>query len=140
MPKINQEALKELRLARIENAVQDPAPEAQQTTEQPIVSETTSTTEGKANSTFFTSRSRVNYGRGVVCVLLLCLAHCSANEARAAMMDLYNSTDGPNWSNNNKWGNNSVTPCKWFGVTCDESECITELSLNGALCYICLSF
>ena len=49
MPKINQEALKELRLARIENAVQDPAPEAQQTTEQPIVSETTSTTEGKTS-------------------------------------------------------------------------------------------
>ena len=53
---------------------------------------------------------------------------------KAALMDLYNSTDGPNWKNNNNWGLESC-PCDpdnpWFGVTCDEQGRVTQLSMNN---------
>ncbi|MET0565115.1 MAG: S-layer homology domain-containing protein [Acidimicrobiia bacterium] len=34
-----------------------------------------------------------------------------------ALMALYNSTGGPNWTNNTGWGVNT-NPCTWFGVGC----------------------
>jgi len=48
-----------------------------------------------------------------------------------ALLDLYHSTDGPNWFIKDTW-NKTNTPCDWFGVTC-EDEHVTELNLlvNG---------
>ena len=34
-----------------------------------------------------------------------------------ALLDLYHSTDGPNWKNNTGWHANN-TPCNWYGVSC----------------------
>ena len=34
-----------------------------------------------------------------------------------ALIDLYTSTDGPNWTNKAGWNTNN-TPCSWNGVTC----------------------
>lgn len=36
---------------------------------------------------------------------------------RAALMALYNSTGGPNWTNKQGW-NTSADYCSWFGVSC----------------------
>ncbi|MEM7016698.1 MAG: hypothetical protein AAF512_05070, partial [Pseudomonadota bacterium] len=54
-----------------------------------------------------------------------------------ALLDLYNSTDGPSWTNNTGW-NVSNTPCTdWHGVTCDAGR-VSQLflgqnQLNGTI-------
>lgn len=37
---------------------------------------------------------------------------------RAALMELFNATGGPNWKRNAGWGSKS-SPCEWEGVWCD---------------------
>lgn len=53
----------------------------------------------------------------------------------AALMDLYNSTNGPNWMNNTGWqdgaAGNDYNPCNWFGVTCNENGRVKYLNLNS---------
>lgn len=46
-----------------------------------------------------------------------------------ALVALYESTNGDNWTNNTDWLATN-TPCSWFGITCWEGELI-ELSLNN---------
>jgi hypothetical protein len=53
-----------------------------------------------------------------------------------ALIALYNSTDGANWSNKTGW-NLTNTPCSWYGVTCGGGH-VTRLylqynQLNGSL-------
>jgi len=50
---------------------------------------------------------------------------CEALEA------LYSSMDGPNWGRNDDWLQ-TITPCSWYGVVCDEGH-VTALELfrNG---------
>jgi Leucine-rich repeat (LRR) protein len=40
-----------------------------------------------------------------------------------ALVALYNSTDGANWSDNTDW-NVTDTPCSWFGVGCEDGHVI----------------
>lgn len=55
------------------------------------------------------------------------------------LLNFYNVTDGPNWTNNTGW-NDTNTPCSWFGVVCNTAH-VTVLTLydndydytNGAL-------
>jgi Leucine-rich repeat (LRR) protein len=46
-----------------------------------------------------------------------------------ALVSLYNSTDGANWSNNNNWLTNNVST--WYGVTVDATGRVTRLNLNN---------
>ncbi len=48
-----------------------------------------------------------------------------------SLLDLYNSTDGANWSDSatNHW-NGTNTPCSWRGVTCNNGE-VTQLHRSG---------
>ena len=48
----------------------------------------------------------------------------------AALIALYDSTDGDNWSNNTGWNGAPGTECSWFGVTC-AGDSVTMLSLHG---------
>jgi Leucine-rich repeat (LRR) protein/sugar lactone lactonase YvrE len=45
------------------------------------------------------------------------------------LIDLYNSTDGDNWTANDNWLQNN-TPCNWLGITCSGGG-VTEIDLNG---------
>ncbi len=45
-----------------------------------------------------------------------------------SLLELYHSTDGPNWTNNEGW-NVTNAPCSWFGVTCNAGY-VTEIYLN----------
>ncbi|MCG8605218.1 T9SS type A sorting domain-containing protein, partial [bacterium] len=45
-----------------------------------------------------------------------------------ALVDLYNSTDGPNWTNNSNWLSDLPLPA-WFGVTV-ENDRVTSLDLS----------
>jgi len=50
---------------------------------------------------------------------------------REALIALYNSTDGPNWTDSTNWLGEPGTECTWFGVTCDEgNNHLTELKLS----------
>ncbi|EDN66391.1 receptor-like protein kinase [Beggiatoa sp. PS] len=46
-----------------------------------------------------------------------------------SLLQLYNSTGGPNWHNNDGW-NVTNTPCSWYGITC-ENNGIVEIDLGG---------
>jgi hypothetical protein len=45
-----------------------------------------------------------------------------------SLMDLYNSTNGANWTNKTGW-NQTNTPCSWFGVSCEAGH-IQKIDLN----------
>ena len=56
---------------------------------------------------------------------------------REALVALYNSTDGANWTENTGWLGEAGTECDWFGVTCS-SGVVTRLifpynSLTGTI-------
>jgi hypothetical protein len=76
------------------------------------------------------------------CLLLLALAIgalAAVDNAidRAALVDLYQSTNGPRWLNNSGWLQPGTSMCTWFGVVgCDcvtnTSECrVTQLQSGG---------
>ena len=49
---------------------------------------------------------------------------------RAALVALYNTTDGPNWSSNTNWLSNAPMG-EWHGVTTDSDGRVTELDLSS---------
>ena len=52
----------------------------------------------------------------------------AASPDRAALVALYNATDGDNWTNNTHWL--SDTPIgQWYGITTDEARRVTHLTL-----------
>ena len=38
------------------------------------------------------------------------------------LMEIFNQTAGHTWSNNTHWGNDSVSHCFWYGITCDHTN------------------
>jgi hypothetical protein len=74
-------------------------------------------------------------------LLLISLAGASYAQVpqieRDALVALYNSTDGANWTNNTGWLGEAGTECSWFGVTCTNGS-VSRLSfwkngLNGTI-------
>ena len=49
---------------------------------------------------------------------------------RAALISLYESTDGDNWKDNTNWNGPVGTECSWYGVNCS-SGTVYYLDLNG---------
>lgn len=49
-----------------------------------------------------------------------------------ALVDLYNSTNGPKWKNNKGWLQNN-TPCRWHGVSCRSGNVIQILLQDNKL-------
>ena len=49
---------------------------------------------------------------------------------REALIALYNSTDGANWTTNTGWNGAAGTECDWAGVTCT-SGTVTGIKLNS---------
>ncbi len=45
-----------------------------------------------------------------------------------ALIDFYNSTGGPKWKNNSNWLSESVSPCEWFGIKCENGH-VVEIQL-----------
>jgi len=57
---------------------------------------------------------------------------------REALIDIYNSTNGDDWSINTNWLGEIGSECTWFGVICDESKHVESLhlfsnNLNGSI-------
>jgi Leucine-rich repeat (LRR) protein len=51
-----------------------------------------------------------------------------AGTQRAALMALYNSTDGDNWTINTGWDVEGPDECLWYGVTCEAGN-VTKIEL-----------
>ncbi len=78
----------------------------------------------------------------VACLLILVAAACGGSEGptliprtsaetdRAALKDLYNSTDGPNWLRNGNWVSDEPIN-RWFGVTTDDDGRVVGLDLGA---------
>jgi Leucine-rich repeat (LRR) protein len=49
---------------------------------------------------------------------------------KQALIDLYSSTDGANWTNNTNWLSATVPVCNWYGVTVVDGK-VTKLDLEG---------
>ncbi|MGA7615274.1 MAG: leucine-rich repeat domain-containing protein [Thermoanaerobaculia bacterium] len=50
---------------------------------------------------------------------------------RDALIAIYNSTGGANWSDSSNWLGSAGTECSWYGVGCSEDEStVVELSLD----------
>ena len=65
----------------------------------------------------------IRYKRGVV--------DCASDALdRAALVALYNATDGPNWVDKTNWLSNRSFE-DWFGVDTDNDGRVTQLSLSG---------
>jgi hypothetical protein len=52
-----------------------------------------------------------------------------SKEECLALLDLYNSTNGPNWGDKTGW-NETNTPCSWYGVKCDSRQ-VFSLNLSN---------
>lgn len=51
-----------------------------------------------------------------------------------ALLDLFNSTNGSNWTNKSGWEDGAAgtdcDPCDWFGITCNGNGRVTSINLN----------
>lgn len=47
------------------------------------------------------------------------------------LMDLYNSTNGPNWTSNNNWDNDAIPLINWHGVITDDLGFVIGLRLRN---------
>ena len=57
-------------------------------------------------------------------------AQGSVADDTAALVELYNATDGANWTNKTNWGTTQQLS-SWFGVTTDSGGRVTRVSLSG---------
>ena len=62
-----------------------------------------------------------------------CSAMIDISESECeALVDLYNSTNGDGWTNKNGWlMKNEVCNSNWFGVWCNESGHVRNISLDN---------
>lgn len=64
-------------------------------------------------------------------LMLFCCATAGAIPVseRAALIQLYSDTDGPNWDDRSGWLGPSGSECGWKGITCDQDH-VVELKLG----------
>lgn len=70
------------------------------------------------------------------CAALALLVYVPASAAipdreRSALLSVYNTMNGPNWTYRNGWGGPPGTECDWAAVTCDDARTtVTQLVLG----------
>jgi Leucine rich repeat N-terminal domain/Leucine Rich Repeat len=81
---------------------------------------------------------RIGNRRNVVALGVLFLAVAVPARAaiplseRDALIDLFDSTNGPGWTVNTNWGGPVGTECSWYGVTCNPTQtAVTGLDLTS---------
>jgi len=61
-------------------------------------------------------------------ILTVCSSYTTCPDDRAALMALYNSTGGDNWTNNTNWGSNQPLNT-WHGIQTNNDGCVISISL-----------
>ncbi len=51
-------------------------------------------------------------------------------DERAALVALYENTDGDDWDINDNWRSDSVQHCEWYGIKCDSTDRVIEIDLH----------
>jgi len=52
-------------------------------------------------------------------------------QEKTVLMEIFNQTAGHYWNNNTYWGNDSISHCTWYGITCDRTtRYIISIFLN----------
>ncbi|PRP79768.1 hypothetical protein PROFUN_12630 [Planoprotostelium fungivorum] len=64
-------------------------------------------------------------------VVASCIAQTSRDAQKAALVALYNSTNGPLWKDNTNWLSDTVDYCQWNPVQCDGNQNIYFIDLGG---------
>ena len=72
----------------------------------------------------FSVMKRLGHLSVVLAILVVPLPLSAAIPAaeRNALIDLYNSTNGPGWTYKTNWLGAAGTECSWDGVTCDAAQ------------------
>ena len=93
---------------------------------------TSATITGLANGTEYQVQVRAgnSVGDGVWSASATGTPVASASDDRAVLIELYNATNGANWSNNTNWNSNAPLD-QWYGVSTDAAARVTGLSLGG---------
>lgn len=47
------------------------------------------------------------------------------------LQEVFSSTGGLSWDKSDNWLRDDVSICEWYGVTCDDQQRVSELSLDG---------
>lgn len=86
-----------------------------------------------------TKDERVRAVRWILAVVFLSLVPWSISSAqvqqieRDALIALYNSTDGPNWTNSTNWLGPAGTECGWYGVGCSDGHVSSVFLISNGL-------
>ncbi|OQX20370.1 MAG: hypothetical protein BWK80_35775, partial [Desulfobacteraceae bacterium IS3] len=108
------------------------------------MSATTIAAKGTAQSTFtFDASSAGTYSlvnvsvtysgnQVLICDKIVLIEQASTFPAaeRQALIDLYNSTGGADWTNKTGWLGDTGTECSWYGVTCENNH-VTKIDLSS---------
>ena len=68
-------------------------------------------------------------GQNIIHLPLLTQGYREYPVERAALMALYNNTNGYGWINNNGWGTDTMY-CNWYGVYCDDHGHVKVIGLD----------
>ena len=101
-------------------------------TSQTVEVETTADEIPEADEVFyFTLRNPTNAVLGDHSHARCTVINDDSNPAeRAALIALYNATNGPAWKKNTGWLGPETTECTWFGVSCDTAGRVTGINLD----------
>ena len=91
---------------------------------------TSATITGLANGTRYEVQVRAgnSVGDGAWSASATGTPVAAASDDRAVLVELYNATNGPNWTNNTNWNSNEPLGL-WHGVSTDSNDRVTELFL-----------
>ena len=65
-----------------------------------------------------------------VCLINGASVNTALNQPQCdALLDIYTSTNGNNWDNNDQWIS-ATDPCNWYGVNCNNSDQVDEILLG----------
>jgi hypothetical protein len=64
-----------------------------------------------------TSREELTAARATCCA-----QSTMANQDMAALIAIYDSTNGPGWANKDGWDRTATSPCNFHGVECDDGD------------------
>jgi len=50
---------------------------------------------------------------------------------KESLIEIFEKTNGRNWTNNNGWMDETVDHCQWYGISCDGDGFVTSIDLRG---------